>query len=72
MDCTNRVTLSGSVKGELTYSHSVYSEAFYTCFLQVPRLSGTLDRCLTVLERLLTNAALWTERSSPLRAACNL
>jgi len=59
MDCTNRVTLSGSVKGELTYSHSVYSEAFYTCFLQVPRLSGTLDVLpLTVSERLLTNAVI--------------
>ncbi|MGI6150723.1 MAG: single-stranded DNA-binding protein [Christensenellales bacterium] len=59
MDCTNRVTLSGSVKGELSYSHSVYSEAFYTCFLQVPRLSGTVDLLpLTVSERLLTNAVI--------------
>ncbi len=59
MDCTNRVTLSGSVKGELSYSHSVYSEAFYTCFLQVPRLSGALDLLpLTVSERLLANASI--------------
>ncbi len=59
MDCTNRVTLSGSVKGELVYSHSVYSEAFYTCFLQVPRLSGVSDLLpLTISERLLATSAI--------------
>lgn len=58
MDCTNRVTLSGSVKGELIYSHSVYSEAFYTCFLQVPRLSGAMDVLpVTISERLLASCA---------------
>jgi len=57
MDCTNRITLSGSVNGELSYSHSVYSEAFYTCLLHVPRLSGAFDLLpLTVSERLLSRS----------------
>jgi len=40
--------------GDPTYSHSLYGEAFYSCTLSVPRLSGVEDLLpVTVSERLL-------------------
>ncbi|OQB23284.1 MAG: Single-stranded DNA-binding protein ssb [Firmicutes bacterium ADurb.Bin182] len=59
----NRVLLTGSLKGDIEYSHSLYGEAFYTMMLAVPRLSGTEDILpVTFSERLLldSEAPKWT------------
>ena len=52
--CKNHVVLCGTMLGDPVYSHSLYGEAFYSCTLSVPRLSGVEDRLpVTVSERLL-------------------
>ena len=52
--CVNRVTLTGTVDGELAYSHSAFGEAFYTTLIRVTRLSGAEDVLpVTVSERVL-------------------
>ena len=39
----NKVTLTGTVVGQPTYSHTVFGEMFYLLQLSVPRLSGNND-----------------------------
>ena len=40
----NRIIATGKLEGELTLSHEVMNEPFYTGTLAVRRLSGTIDR----------------------------
>lgn len=40
----NRIAAAGKLDGELTLSHEVMNEPFYTGTLQVKRLSGAVDR----------------------------
>ena len=40
----NRITAAGRLEGELTLSHEVMNEPFYTGTLAVRRLSGAIDR----------------------------
>ncbi len=50
---SNKVTLTGEVFDQPTYSHEVYGEAFYEVLLKVKRLSDAYDLLpLTVSERL--------------------
>ena len=39
----NKVTISGEVVRNFTYSHELYGEKFYTTELMIRRLSGTND-----------------------------
>ncbi len=50
----NQVVLSGEVVSEITYSHEVFNEAFYTFVLSVERLSKEADLIpVTISEKLL-------------------
>ena len=50
----NEVLVIGKVVSEVTFSHKVYGEGFYTFELEVPRLSESFDKLpITVSERLL-------------------
>lgn len=50
----NEVFLIGRVDSELTYSHEVYGEGFYSFYIKILRLSNISDRInVTVSERLL-------------------
>ena len=50
----NEVLIIGKAISELTYSHKVYGEGFYSFNLEVPRLSDSADVLpVTVSERLL-------------------
>lgn len=52
----NEVELTGKVDSELSYSHEVYGEGFYTFLLDVPRLSDISDKInITVSERLISD-----------------
>ncbi len=54
----NRVALVGQLASELTFSHTLFGEAFYTGTIAVPRLSGTVDLLpITASERLLPSGA---------------
>ena len=56
----NKVTISGSVATNLTYSHEVFGEKFYQFSLSSQRLSDTLDLIpVTVSERLLQTFPLF-------------
>jgi len=51
---TNTATVSGKVCSEVTFSHEVYGEGFYSFFVEVPRLSDTSDKIpVTISERLI-------------------
>ena len=53
INLNNEVILTGTVASDLTFSHEVYGEGFYSFFLDVPRLSDTADRInVTISERL--------------------
>ncbi len=55
----NEVFLNGRVDSELTYSHEVYGEGFYSFFVKILRLSNMSDRInVTVSERLLRDKVL--------------
>ncbi len=55
----NKVTLSGEVISEPTFSHEMYGEGFYEFNLKVMRLSNSFDIIpITVSERLMTEAKL--------------
>lgn len=55
----NEVFLTGMVDSELTYSHEVYGEGFYSFFIKIFRLSHISDRInVTVSERLIKNLTL--------------
>ena len=55
-NATNKVTLTGVVVGDPTYSHTVFGEKFYILQLSVPRLSGNNDILpISLSEHLLSN-----------------
>ncbi len=50
----NKVYLMGEIVSEATFSHEVYGEGFYECYVQVMRLSGQADILpVTISERLI-------------------
>lgn len=52
----NKIYLEGRVASDLSFSHEMYGEGFYTFTLEVPRLSDAKDDLsITVSERLITN-----------------
>ena len=52
----NLVKVTGKIEGELTLSHNVRGKKFYTTFLSVERLSGTIDTLpIVISEELLKN-----------------
>lgn len=54
VNVNNEVSVSGYVEGELSFSHEIYSEAFYSFVLKVMRLSDICDYInVTVSERLI-------------------
>jgi single-stranded DNA-binding protein len=51
---TNKVYIEGKIISEITFSHEMYGEGFYTFKVEVPRLSDTVDVLpITVSERLI-------------------
>lgn len=53
---TNKVYIEGKVASELTFSHEMYGEGFYTVNIEVPRLSDAADYLpITVSERLISS-----------------
>ncbi len=55
----NEVFLTGTVDSELTYSHEVYGEGFYSFYIKIFRLSNISDRInVTVSERLINDLSL--------------
>jgi single-stranded DNA-binding protein len=55
----NEVEIVGTVSSELSFSHEVYGEGFYSFMLEVSRLSELADRIpITVSERLLKDMSL--------------
>ncbi len=55
----NEATLVGTVEGELSFSHEIYGESFYSFVLKVMRLSDICDYInITVSERLIQNMNL--------------
>ncbi|MBQ4527257.1 MAG: single-stranded DNA-binding protein [Clostridia bacterium] len=55
----NDARLTGEVVGELSFSHEIYGEAFYSFMLKVMRLSDICDYInITVSERLIQNMDL--------------
>lgn len=52
----NKIYLEGEVISELTFSHEMYGEGFYTFNIKVPRLSETNDILfITISERLIND-----------------
>ena len=50
----NKVIIAGTVASELSFSHEVYEEVFYTFMLDTPRLSETQDTVkVTISEKFL-------------------
>ena len=55
----NEVQLTGYVDSDLTFSHEVYGEGFYSFVMKVPRLSDISDYInATVSERLINDVSL--------------
>ncbi|MDO6355083.1 single-stranded DNA-binding protein [Caloramator sp. CAR-1] len=53
---TNKAYVEGKIVSPLTFSHEMYGEGFYNFFIEVPRLSQTVDVLpVTVSERLIAN-----------------
>lgn len=59
LSLNNEVQLTGYVDSDLTFSHEVYGEGFYSFVIKVPRLSDISD-CInaTISERLLNDISL--------------
>ena len=56
ININNEVTLMGTVEGDLSFSHEIYGETFYSFVLRVMRLSDICDFInITVSERLIQN-----------------
>lgn len=56
----NEVFLTGTIDSELSYSHEVYGEGFYSFFIKISRLSNICDRInVTVSERLIKDMNLY-------------
>ncbi|MCX7884777.1 MAG: single-stranded DNA-binding protein [Caloramator sp.] len=52
---TNRVYIEGKVASDLTFNHEMFGEGFYNFYLEVPRLSETVDILpVTISERLMS------------------
>lgn len=52
---TNKVYIEGRISSEITFSHEMYGEGFYTFYVEVPRLSDAVDILpVTVSERLIS------------------
>lgn len=52
----NKIYLEGEVISELSFSHEMYGEGFYTFNIKVPRLSDTSDILfITISERLMND-----------------
>ena len=59
----NKVYLTGEIITEPQYSHELFGEGFYEFFIEVPRLSGSVDTLpVTVSERLIGNEIRVGER----------
>lgn len=59
----NRVTVSGEIVSDFTYSHEVLGEKFYTAELSEKRNSGTEDIIpITVSDRLVDVKSDWKGR----------
>lgn len=51
---TNKVYIEGKIISEISFSHEMYGEGFYTFKVEVPRLSDTVDILpITISERLM-------------------
>lgn len=51
---TNMVRIVGCINGDKEFSHEMYGERFYNIYLEVPRLSDSVDLLpITISERLL-------------------
>jgi len=56
---TNVVEIAGKVVSPIEFSHEMYGEGFYNFYLEVPRLSETVDVLpITISERLIINLDL--------------
>lgn len=50
----NQAAIIGTIEDEFVFNHEIYAEKFYTCTVNVPRLSGTADDVrVMVSERLI-------------------
>ena len=59
INVNNEAHLLGEIDGELSFSHEIYGEAFYSFTLKVMRLSDMCDYInVTVSERLISNMEL--------------
>lgn len=55
----NKVIIAGTVASELSFSHEVYEEVFYTFMLDTPRLSETQDTLkVTISEKFLAGGSI--------------
>lgn len=55
----NKIYLEGKIVSKLEFSHEMYGEGFYTFFMEVTRLSDSVDLLnITVSERLISNMDL--------------
>ena len=55
----NAVSISGTMVGQLVFNHEIYGEKFYRFFVEVSRISQTVDRVIAMVsERLLGNVTL--------------
>jgi len=56
---TNIVEVTGKIVSPIEFSHEMYGEGFYNFYLEVPRLSETVDILpITISERLIVNLDL--------------
>lgn len=54
----NQATIIGKIEDEFVFNHEIYAEKFYTCTVEVPRLSGTADDVkVMVSERLIMDGS---------------
>lgn len=54
----NSITLVGKIVTELTYSHSLFNEDFYTFVIRVPRLSENFDELPVTISHKLLNPSI--------------
>lgn len=56
---SNVVEITGKIVSPIEFSHEMYGEGFYNFYLEVPRLSDTVDTLpVTISERLIVNLDL--------------
>lgn len=56
---TNYVKITGKIVSPIEFSHKIYGEGFYNFFIEVPRLSETVDVLpVSISERLIINMEL--------------